>query len=99
MNNQSFSWKQVTAIVAATLLISKGAELAIPSLASFLSGKTSSSDEHDEEMEDVVDNDENKDENEAVAASEPKVEEKKAEADSIPDEENDDDDDFEFEDV
>lgn len=53
----------------------------------------------DEEMEDVVDNDENKDENEAVAASEPKVEEKKAEADSIPDEENDDDDDFEFEDV
>ncbi|KAF0275788.1 hypothetical protein FOG50_03331 [Hanseniaspora uvarum] len=51
MNNQSFSWKQVTAIVAATLLISKGAELAIPSLISFLSGKTSSSDEHDEEME------------------------------------------------
>lgn len=53
----------------------------------------------DEEMEDVVDNNENKEESVVETPVEGKVEEKVVEAENIPDEENDDDDDFEFEDV
>lgn len=51
MDSHSISWKQVTAIVAATLIIKKGAEIAIPCLTSYIKGTTSSTDEHDEEME------------------------------------------------
>ncbi|KAL6931825.1 tRNA threonylcarbamoyladenosine dehydratase [Hanseniaspora guilliermondii] len=51
MEKQSFNWKQITAVVGATLLITKSAELVIPSLVSYISSKLGSRDEHDEEME------------------------------------------------
>lgn len=51
MEKQSFNWKQITAVVGATLLITKSAELVIPSLVSYISSKLGSGDEHDEEME------------------------------------------------
>lgn len=51
MERESFNWKQASAVVAATVLLTKSAELVIPSLVSYVSGKLGSGDEHDEEME------------------------------------------------
>lgn len=51
MERQSFNWKQAAAVVAATVLLTKSAELVFPSLVSYVSCKLGSGDEHDEEME------------------------------------------------
>lgn len=51
MERQSFNWKQAAAVVAATVLLTKSAELVVPSLVSYVSCKLGSGDEHDEEME------------------------------------------------
>lgn len=51
MERQSFNWKHAAAVAAATVLLTKSVEQAVPSLVAYVSAKLGSKNEHDEEME------------------------------------------------